>query len=415
MIGSSDRMKVLLVSLLLLAAGSAPPPAPTTTTTAPPAVRAAEEMRGVWVVRTALTSPQAVDAAVDEASRAGANALFIQVRGRGDAFYASQLAPRSDLLANQPETFDPFERAIAQARARGLAVHAWFNVLLVANFSQRLPPDHVLARHPDWAMQPRRAARRAQTADPRGLPWLAKETRDPDDVEGQYLSPAAPGVADHLEAAVRELMRRYPVDGFHLDFIRYPSRDYDYSRHAIEGFARTLVAPGDPVTAPDRHVAAWDEYRRTVLTRLAVRLSAAARAERPGVLVSAAVVPEEATAISHKFQDWPDWGVRRVVDALCPMAYSADSRVFRRQVEQARERVGGRAPVWAGVGAYRLDTGGIIEKVRIAREAGAAGVVLFSHESLVGQDIARLRREAWAPLHAAGPARAGEGEGAGGR
>jgi uncharacterized lipoprotein YddW (UPF0748 family) len=410
-------MKVLLASLLLLAAGNPPPPA----ADAQPPVTAAPvsvppgEMRGVWVVRTALTSPQAVDAAVDEAYRAGANALFIQVRGRGDAFYASQLAPRSDLLAGQPAAFDPFERAIAQARARGLAVHAWFNVLLVANFSQRLAPDHVLAQHPDWAMQPRRAARRAQTADLRGLPWLAKETRDPDDVEGQYLSPAAPGVADHLEAAVRELMRRYPVDGFHLDFIRYPSRDYDYSRHALAGFARTLVEPGDPVTAPDRHVAAWDEYRRNVLTRLAVRLSAAARAERPGVLVSAAVVPDEATAISHKFQDWPDWGVRRVVDALCPMAYSADSRVFRRQVELARERVGGRAPVWAGVGAYRLDTGGIVEKVRIARESGAAGVVLFSHESLLGQDLPRLRREAWAPLQASGPSRAGEGEGAGGR
>lgn len=414
-------MKVLFASLLLLAAGTAPPPADTAGTVgtasaaALPVLRPSGEMRGVWLVRTALTSPQAVDAAVDEAHRAGANALFVQVRGRGDAFYASDLAPRSDLLARQPASFDPFERAIAQARTRGLAVHAWFNVLLSANFGQRLPPDHVLAQHPDWAMQPRRAARRALTADPRGLPWLAKETRDPDDVEGQYLSPSAPGVPAHLEAAVRELMRRYSVDGFHLDFIRYPSRDYDYSRHALEGFARTLVAPGDLVTAPDRNAAAWDEYRRSVLTRLAVRLSAAAREERPGVVVSAAVVPDEATAISHKFQDWPDWGVRRVVDALCPMAYSADSRVFRRQVEQARERLGDRSPVWAGVGAYRLDTGGIVEKLRIAREAGASGAVLFSHESLRGQDLARLRREAWAPPVVAGPSRSREGEGAGGR
>jgi uncharacterized lipoprotein YddW (UPF0748 family) len=408
-------MKVLLASLLLLLASAAPPPATSPTLAASAAAAASPgEMRGVWVVRTALTSPQAVDAAVDEAHRAGANALFFQVRGRGDAFYASQLEPRSDLLARQPADFDPFERAIAQARARGLAVHAWFNVLLTANFGQRLPAGHVLSRHPDWAMQPRRAARRALTADPRGLPWLAKETRDPDDVEGQYLSPSAPGVGPYLEAAVRELMRRYPVDGFHLDFIRYPSRDYDYSRHALEGFARTLVAPGDLVTAPDRNVAAWDEYRRSVLTRLAVRLSSAAREERPGVLVSAAVVPDEATAISHKFQDWPDWGVRRVVDALCPMAYSADSRVFRRQVEQARERMGGRAPVWAGVGAYRLDTPGIVEKVRIARESGAAGAVLFSHESLPGQDLARLRREAWAPPAMAGASRR-DGEGAGGR
>lgn len=410
-------MKVLFASLLLLAATTAPPPAPlvpaAAVASAAAAARPLEEMRGVWMVRTALTSPQAVDRAVDEAYRAGANALFVQVRGRGDAFYVSQLAPRSELIGRQFPAFDPFERTIAQARARGMAVHAWFNVLLSANFSQRLPPGHVLSQHPDWAMVPRRAARRALTADPRGMPWLAKETYNPGDVEGQYLSPSAPGVGEYLEAAVRELMQRYPVEGFHLDFIRYPSRDYDYSRHALEGFARTLVAPGDLATAPDRNVAAWDEYRRSVLTRLAVRLSAAAREARPGVVVSAAVVPDEATAISHKFQDWPDWGVRRVVDALCPMAYSADSRVFRGQVEQARERLGGRAPVWAGVGAYRLDAAGIVEKVRIAREAGAAGSVLFSHESLAGQDLARVRRDAWAPARAAAPSR--EGEGAGGR
>jgi len=77
--------------------------------------------------------------------------------------------------------------------------------------------------------------------------------------------------------------------------------------------------------------------------------------------------------------------------------------------------VGDRVPVWAGVGAYRLDTGGIVEKLRIAREAGADGAVLFSHESLAGQDLVRLRREAWAEHRAAGPARTHEGEGAGGR
>ena len=77
------------------------------------------EVRGVWVVRTALQSPADVDAAIAEAHRAGANALFVQVRGRGDAFYESRLVVRSDLLANQPATFDPLQRVIVQARARG--------------------------------------------------------------------------------------------------------------------------------------------------------------------------------------------------------------------------------------------------------------------------------------------------------
>src|SRR4030095_11250269 len=106
-------------------------------------------------------------------------------------------------------------------------------------------------------------------------------------------SPSAPGLPEHLETALRELVRRYPVDGLHLDFIRYPSADYDYSRHALVAFAQAQGVAGDPLALPAQRPAAWDEYRRRTLTALAERLSAAARAERPGILVSAAVVPDE--------------------------------------------------------------------------------------------------------------------------
>src|SRR5512139_1523977 len=77
------------------------------------------ELRGLWVVRTALVSPQAVDQAVDDAAEAGFNALFVQVRGRGDAFYRSSLVPRSTLLERQPRHFDPLARLLARARPRG--------------------------------------------------------------------------------------------------------------------------------------------------------------------------------------------------------------------------------------------------------------------------------------------------------
>jgi uncharacterized lipoprotein YddW (UPF0748 family) len=394
-------MKLLAPVAVLLLAGSAHgrPSAP-------------REVRGVWVVRTALESPRAVDSAIDEAHRAGANAVFVQVRGRGDAFYDSRLVVRSELLAGQPASFDPLERVIAQSRARGLAVHAWFNVLLSANFSQRLSPDHVVARHPEWVMQPQSAARRAYTVGPPALLWLARQARGSADVEGIYLSPSAPGVAEHLESAVRELVRRYPVDGFHLDFIRYPSSEYDYSKVALDGFARRLgVKTSEPWTLPARHPAAWDEHRRSVLSDLAARLANAARSERPAVLVSAAVVPDEATALNHRYQDWPDWGARSLVDAICPMAYTADSRIFSAQVAQARARVGDRSRVWAGVGAYRLDVPGIVEKVQLARQAGAAGVILFSHESLRGQDVDRLKREAFPATVATRPVPAALTEG----
>jgi hypothetical protein len=75
---------------------------------------------------------------------------------------------------------------------------------------------------------------------------------------------------------------------------------------------------------------------------------------------------------------------RGVLDAVCPMTYTPTPKLFRAQVEQARDKLGAAASLWAGVGAWRLPLGSVLEKIRAAREAGASGVVLFSHESFAG-------------------------------
>ena len=138
-----------------------------------------------------------------------------------------------------------------------------------------------------------------------------------------------------------------------------------------------------------------------VLSALASRLVAAARAERPSAIVSAAVVPDENAAVSQKYQSWPTWLADGLLDALCPMTYTQDSRIFRAQVEQARSRVKPGQGLWAGIGSYRLSLEGTVEKIRAARESGASGVLVFSHESLAASDLVRLRQEAFT-----GPARA---------
>jgi uncharacterized lipoprotein YddW (UPF0748 family) len=362
------------------------------------------EMRGLWVVRTALVSPESVDRVVDEARDAGFNALFVQVRGRGDAFYRSRLVPRSLLLEKQPPAFDPLARLLGRARARGLQVHVWLNVLLTAGFVGPLPRGHVVARHPEWLMVPQPAAAAVLQAPPGRWAGLIRDAAG--DIEGHYLSPSAPGVPAHLEAVVRELLRAYAVDGLHLDFIRYPGPDQDYSRAALEGFRPPSSSGGvfriaELLAAPAAEPQAWTDHLRRRLTALTERLTGAARAARPGLLLSAAVVPDEPQAVHEKLQDWPAWIAGGLLDAVCPMAYTPDPRLFRQQVELARARAGARA-VWAGVGAYRLTPPAVVERVLAAREAGAAGVVVFSHESLDLEGRARLRAEAFGPAAAAG-------------
>lgn len=356
-----SRSLILALAALVGLAAASPP--------------SSSEMRGLWVVRTGLVSPEAVDRTVDDAARAGFNALFAQVRGRCDAFYHSAFAPRSTLLDGQPGTFDPLARLLARAHARGMQVHAWVNVLLCAPHTQPLPAGHVLRRRPDFAMTARAIGR-------------------PTEAEGVYLSPSAPGVPPHLEAVVRELVRDYAVDGLHFDFIRYPGPEFDYSAAALEGFARQQRLSGGP-GSPQADPQGWARYRRDVLTALFARLARAARAQRPGLVLSAAVVPEEAQAVHHKYQDWPAWLEQGLLDAICPMAYTADRRMFRWQLANVVARAHRGQPVWAGIGAYRLSLSGVVGHVRAARAARVAGVILFSHESLAPADAERLRADAF--------------------
>jgi len=365
------------------------------------------EPKGLWVVRTALLSPQSVDAVVDDAARAGFNALFVQVRGRGDAFYESRLVVRSPLLANQPARFDPLARLLDRARGRGLEVHAWINVLLSAHFGQPLPPGHVLRAHPEWVMVPKAAAQAGLVGRPADrLRLVSQAARGDGDVEGYYLSPSSPAVGDHLEGVVRELVRGYAVAGLHLDFIRYPGTDYDYSRSTLESF-RASDGGKDLLGGPARDPEGFDAFRRSTVTGLVRRLAAAGRSERQGLVVSAAVAPDEAHAVSQRFQDWPRWLDLGLLDAICPMAYTPDRRLFRSQIESAVARTPAKVPVWAGIGAYRLNLQGTVERIRLAWEAGAAGVVVFSHESIGKGDLDRLREQAFARSEPALP-RAGE-------
>ena len=99
-------------------------------------------------------------------------------------------------------------------------------------------------------------------------------------------------------------------------------------------------------------------------------------------MVSVAAAPDQRDALSRKLQDWGTWVGEGIVDALCPMAYTPQPDRFAEQIAGARSAAGDR-PVWAGIGAYRLSPAQTIENIQTARRLGAAGVILFSYDSLI--------------------------------
>lgn len=363
-----------------------------------------EETRALWVVRTSLTSPDRVHAMVEAARASGFNTLFVQVRGRGDAYYDSHVEPRAVSLGVGPAAFDPLAQVIREAGPAGLAVHAWINVNLVADAAD-LPSagKHVLRRHPEWLMLPRDlvpAIGRMNPKDPRYVARLASWTKShASTVEGLYTSPVHPGAVDHVLHIIDDLVGRYAVDGVHLDYVRYPGPHFDFSRSVVDSFADSVtrslpkrtkqelkrLARTNPLIYADRYPATWQEFRRGRMTSLLRRVGARIEARRPGTVVSAAVVPDPVLARESRGQDWPAWMRQGLLDVLCPMVYTTDSETFREQVDGVLAASAGR-PVFAGVGAYRLTHDQTVRHVTLAREAGADGFVLFSYDSLVAPE-----------------------------
>lgn len=359
------------------------------------------EVRGLWVTRSWMTTPAQVAQVVADARRHAFTAIFVQVRGRGDAYYHGGPDPRAALLARQPATFDPLAELIGHGRLAGIQVHAWLNVNLVAG-ATALPSasQHVAVQHPEWLMVPRELAATLLQQSPRDRRYIqtlaAWSARHHATIEGVFASPIPEGAHDRLDATIAHLTSRYALDGLHLDYIRYPSPDFDVSRVALEAFREALVpeltpaelaaldaqARSRPLAFIDLYPARWSAFRRDRLTRLVTRLGATARANRPDIRLTTAVWPDAAHARDFKLQDWSRWLRDGLIDAACPMMYVTSGTTFDRQLQQLSTQPAGG--VWPGIGAYRIAADEAARRVDVARAMGFGGVMLYSYDSMTG-------------------------------
>jgi uncharacterized lipoprotein YddW (UPF0748 family) len=135
------------------------------------------------------------------------NAVFVQVRPAGDAFYPTKLAPWSKYLTGKQglapsPAYDPLEYMVKAAHARRLEFHAWLNPLR-ATFdldTAALDPSHLLRSLP-----------RSEKGK-----WFFRYGKR------YYFNPANPSVVGHLSEIVGDLVTRYDVDGIHFDDYFYP-------------------------------------------------------------------------------------------------------------------------------------------------------------------------------------------------
>ncbi len=359
-----------------------------------------EDPRALWVVRDGLLSPAGIHRMVADAAGAGITDLFVQVRGRGDAWYQSDLVPMPVQLREAQSRygpFDPLATVIELAHERGIRVHAWMNVYLVRSGDLPLDPGHVAVEHPEWI-----------AVDRTGTSMLAMSARRLKNswTEGAYLEPGNGEVVRRFLAVVEELVARYPVDGIHLDYVRYPAMDVGYSQAMRDGFRRHYGIDPRELQANEgglrrergdagyaELVRDWRAWKAAQVTALVADVRQVTLRMRPDLILSAAVKPDPDTAFDEVGQDWVRWVREGLVDVVAPMMYSASGEVVARQAADLARRVPPDR-VWAGIAVYNQSLASAEAKIRSCRAAGLGGISIYSYNSLPGggRNLERLSR-----------------------
>lgn len=359
-----------------------------------------EETRALWVVRHALTTPGRVDQIVQIASAINVNTLLVQVRGRGDAYYKSDLAPPAEDMGGAPEGFDPLDQIIRRAHAAGMEVHAWINVYLVWS-AGALPQSqlHVVNAHPDWI---------SVRADGRRLVDMVPEEFHEEKVEGMYLAPANPDVKRHLRDVVHEIVSRYDVDGIHLDYVRYPDPMVGYDTATRTEFQREYGVDPLEIDNPDSTTLAligadrlgdlraqWIQWKRDQVTDLVRDIRHDLDLTGRPIKLTAAVIADQNAALNRYLQDWPTWLHDGLLDAAVPMTYSPSTPIVERQLQDAMA-IQTAHQVWAGIAVYNEGARDAAEKIRIARKLGVDGIALFSYDRFVESGGYQRAIKSWA-------------------
>lgn len=180
-----------------------------------PALR--REFRGVWVAsvsnidwpsRNDLTTDEQkaeLTAILDRAQAAHLNAVVLQVRPAADALYKSSIEPWSEYLTGKQgkapsPSWDPLAYAVEQAHGRGMELHAWFNPYR--------------AKHPSA----KGALSRKHIANT--SPALVKKYGT-----HLWMDPGESAVRKRTLRVVVDVVKRYDIDGVHLDDYFYPYKE----------------------------------------------------------------------------------------------------------------------------------------------------------------------------------------------
>lgn len=214
----------------------------------------AREFRGMWIAtvlnldfpsKQNLTADQQKAELIkllDLAEELKMNAIIFQVRSMGDAVYFSEIEPASPFLTGElgkKLEFDPLKFLIDEAHGRGILVHAWFNPYRATSpyYKGEYTGNHLTILHPEWV--------RSYS-------------------NFKMIDPGVKEASDYVTNIVKDVVKRYDVDGIHFDDYFYPYPDSQQTDFPDEETYEAYKKTGGKLSKPDWRRKNVDDFIQNV-------------------------------------------------------------------------------------------------------------------------------------------------------
>ena len=296
------------------------------------AAEPAREFRAAWVAsvynldwpsKAGLAAAQQraeLVAIFNQAARLRLNAVILQVRPTADALYQSPYEPWSAWLSGPGAHpgYDPLAFAIAEGHRRGIEVHAWFNPFRAAIEGKPVGRNHI-------------SLLRKDLMKPAGKTML--------------LNPSAEASQQHVLRVILDVVRRYDIDGVHLDDYFYP---YPPNHRVADG-----LTPKERRAAIDTFVERL--YRSVKQVKPWVRVGISPFGIwRPGTPEG---IKAGVDAYEHLACDAKKWLERGWVDYLAPQLYwPCEGEQSYPVLMKWWSSINPARPVWPGISTANIGT-----------------------------------------------------------
>ncbi|WP_447641009.1 MULTISPECIES: glycoside hydrolase family 10 protein [Chitinophagaceae] len=294
-----------------------------------------KEMRAVWMATAyGLDWPQSIyDVAaqkqqyidyLDKFKSLNINAIFVQIKGMGDAFYSSPYEPWSAAITGTRDKdpgYDVLKFMVDKAHEKGMEFHAWLNPYRIAtraSSSTAYPALHSSIQ-PDWVVSHEKI---------------------------QIYNPALPEVRQRLSDIVKDIISKYDVDGIHFD-------DYFYPDPSSAG---SMVSDKSDYETYGAGYASIEDFRRDNVNKAIKGVHDVIIATRPEVVFSIAPSPNDSYNYNTLYADVLKWNMEGWIDVVIPQLYQpigAASSDFKERL-QWWHQFRYQATMMVGYGYYRF-------------------------------------------------------------